>query len=477
MRRTKLSWLLWVAVAFVIYGAGLPRERYRDVERSFNAGRWPGLVGAVRAYVTNDGDVRRYFAYAQASRGRPYQSYFIRSADAWRQAFAAHEAYRPDEWPTITPVRPLCPYRDYLVEYPPGFFAVALPPAWLAHDDPDRYVKLFEGFMALLLTGAFVLVVTTLRRVGAGRVPRSALAWAALATFLLGVVATHRYDAAVALALVVALSALAADRPLGAGVALGIAIALKGTPALAFPVVALHALRERRHRELATATLAMLATTALIFLPAVASAGGRLFETLRYHAARPVQIESTWGAALGLVHAFAPAWVTVEKTFGSTNVAGRLGPLANQLSTLATLAGLLAVYIFTWRRLAAVDGDDPPDRDARARIALESAAATFAVFIALGKVCSPQYLVWLLPLGVGLSLDDRRRSPLILLLALSGLTQLVYPVLYGRLESLRPGVCALVLLRNGLLLAWAGMLLGRRAASPPGPGLDARLLN
>jgi hypothetical protein len=479
MRSPRLGWLLWAAVAFALYGAGLPRGRYRAVERAFNAGARPGVVDAVRAYVTNDGDVRRYFAYAQAARGRPYQSYFVRSAEAWRAAFAAREPYRPDEAPTVTPARALAPYRDYLVEYPPGVFAVVIPPAWLAHDDPDAYVRWFEIFMAALLTAAFVLTVATLRRLGTRLALGPVLAWAALATLLLGVVTTHRYDAAVALAIVIALSAVAADRPVAAGLALGIAIALKGTPALAFPVVAMHALRERRPRDLALTTAAMAGIIGLIFVPALASAGGRLWETLRYHTARPVQIESTWGAALGLVHAVAPDWVAVEKTFGSTNVAGRLGPLCNRLSTLATLLGLAGVYALAWRRLAAVDGDDGPARQARARIALEAAAAAFVAFIALGKVCSPQYLVWILPLGVGLSLDDRRRAPLVLLLALCGLTQLVYPVLYGRLESLRPGVCALVLARNGLLLAWAGLLLWKRAASQPGHPVEveARLLN
>jgi hypothetical protein len=321
---------------------------------------------------------------------------------------------------------------------------------------------LFEGFMAALLTAAFVLSTVTLRRLGEGPglAPGPTLAWAALATFLLGVVATHRYDAAVALAIVIALSALAARRPIVVGLALGIAIALKGTPVLAFPIVAMHALRERRPRDLVATTLTLTVTVALIFLPAVAAAGPRLYETLRYHAARPVQIESSWGAALGLVHALAPAWVVVEKTFGSTNVAGRLGPLASRLSTLATLSGLGAVYLVTWRRLAAANTDDEDRlREARARIALEGTAATFAVFIALGKVCSPQYLVWILPLGLGLSLGAARRARLAVLLALVALTQLVYPVMYGRLESLRPSVCALVLLRNGALLAWAALLL------------------
>ena len=102
--------------------------------------------------------------------------------------------------------------------------------------------------------------------------------------------------------------------------------------------------------------------------------------------------------------------------------------------------------------------------------------------MAFGKVCSPQYLVWILPLGLGLSLEHRRRAPLVLLLALFAVTQLVYPILYGRLEALRPGVCALVLARNALLLAWSGLLLRTRASTPTvpaegPPALDAPLLN
>jgi hypothetical protein len=465
MRSAAGGWLLWLAVVFGLYDTGLPRERFKTVQQAFGAGHWPGLTDAARAYLTNDGDVRRYFAYAQAARGHPYQSYFVRSADAWRRAFAAGELYRPDESPTLTPAHPLVPYRDYLVEYPPGFFAVTLPPAWLAHDDADAYVRLFQGFMALLLTAAFVLTATTLRRLGDDLPlgPNRMMAWAALATLLLGVVATHRYDAAVALAIVIALSALASRRPIVVGIALGVAIALKGTPVLAVPIVAMHAVRERRLRPLAATAAAMTLTVAAIAVPAVVSAGPGLIETLRYHAARPVQIESTWGAALGLLHAVAPAWVVVEKTFGSTNVAGRLGALANQLSTLATLLGLLAVYVVTWRRLASPDAGRQA-REECARVALEAAAATFAVFIACGKVSSPQYLVWLLPLGLGISLGEERRARLPVLLASLALTQLVYPILYGRLESLHPGVCALVLARNGLLLTWAARLLRPRAA-------------
>ena len=457
--RSAAGWLLWLVVAFGLYGAGLPRERFRTVEQRFGAGQWPGLADAARAYLTNDGDVRRYFAYAQAARGRPYQSYFVRTAEAWRRAFAAGEPYRPDAWPTVTPARPLVPYRDYLVEYPPGFFAAALPPAWLAAD-ADAYVKWFAAFMALAMTGAFVLLARAVERAG-HRAPAvgPTMAWAALGLLLLGVVATHRYDATVALALAASAWAAVARRPIVLGVAVGSAIALKLTPVLVVPLYAMLAVRGRRGRELALSAAAAGVTILALALPSLASAGGHLGDMLRYHADRPVQIESSWGALLGLVHAIAPGAAVVEKTFGSTNVTGPFGPAANRLAALATVSGLLAVYVFTWRRLA------QPGDAARARTTFAAIAAAFAVFIACGKLSSPQYLVWIVPLGLVLSLADGDRTGLVLFLAVLALTQIVYPISYARLEALRPGACALVLARNVGLLVWAFRLLRRDPTS------------
>jgi MFS family permease len=456
-----IGWLLWFAVAFGLFNCGLARKRFTQVEQGIAAGHWPDTQTAVRAYVTNDGDVRRYFAYAQAARGRPYQSYFVRTNEAWRRAFALAEPYRPDEWPVVTPPGPLAPYRDYLVEYPPGFFAIALPPAWFAHDDPDAYVRLFSALMAALLTAALVVANATLRRLGGRVALGSTLAWASLAIFLLGVIATHRYDAVVAAAIVAALAFLVADRPVACGLALGIAIGLKGTPAIAVPVAAMYFAQTGRGR--AVGSMAAAAGTALlsILLPAVV-AGGRISDVINYHAVRPVQIESTWGAILGLLHTVTPGAVWVEKTFGSTNVAGRFGPLAIRISTVATVLGVAAVYRTTWRRFTKLADLEDAGR-ARARIALEGVAATLAVFIALGKISSPQYLTWVLPLGLVLSLDRGRGLQLAVLLVLLALAQVVYPVLYARLSALRPVPCAVVLARNALLLVWA--ILVQR--SPP----------
>jgi hypothetical protein len=363
--------------------------------------------------------VRRYFAYAAASRGRPYPSYYVRNADAWRKSFTAAEPYRPDAWPTLHPKQPLVPYRDYLVEYPPGFFLVALPPAWIA-SDADSYVKWFAAWMALLLTLALYLMTKAVGRLEGRQISlASTLAWAALSVLLLGVVATHRYDASVALALAVCLAALVVRKPILIGVGLGIAIALKATPVLLAPVVAMHALRERRYRDLALVILATAVSLVVVCLPAFFTAGSHVLDVFHYHADRPVQIESTWGATLGILHAVWPGLALAEKTYGSTNVVGPLAGIAAGVADLATLLGLLAVYLVTWRRLVA------PTAAGRARAAFAAAAAVFAVFVACGKVSSPQYLVWILPLGLAMSLTDGRRLCLILFLAFLGLAQIV----------------------------------------------------
>ncbi|HLK88777.1 MAG TPA: glycosyltransferase 87 family protein [Polyangia bacterium] len=465
MRSAVGGWLFWLVVALGLFDAGLPRERFLGVQQRFGAGQWPGLVDAVRAYVTNDGDVRRYYAYVQASRGRPYQSYFVRTAEDWRRAFAAAEPYRPDAWPTVTPERPLVPYRDYLIEYPPGFFAVAVPPAWLAAD-ADGYVKWFVAMMALALTGAFALGAraVSLARGRAGAAIGPVMGWAALGVLLLGIVATHRYDAAVALSLALAAWAAVAYRPVILGIAVGVAIALKLTPLMVVPLFAMLGVRERRWRDLSLSAAAAVVAIVALTRWSLASSGGHLIDMLRYHADRPLQIESTWGALFGLIHAVAPGVAQVEKTFGSTNVAGALGHTASQVSTLATIAGLLAVYVVTWRRLAAPAAAD------RARAVLAATVAVFAVFITCSKLSSPQYLVWILPVGLALSLAEGDRRELASLLAVLTLAQLVYPISYARLEALRPGACALVLARNVTLIVWTVRLLARR----PEPARDAR---
>ena len=93
---------------------------------------------------------------------------------------------------------------------------------------------------------------------------------------------------------------------------------------------------------------------------------------------------------------------------------------------------------------------------------LVGSAAAVALWAVLGKVLSPQFLLWLLPL-VALVVGRRPSKlalPLVLVAAL-GLTQAVYPGRYDDLVGLGTLPIVLLLARNALLVALAAALLLR----------------
>ena len=156
-------------------------------------------------------------------------------------------------------------------------------------------------------------------------------------------------------------------------------------------------------------------------------------------------------------------------TFGSANViAAWEAPLRYLASILPSLA-VIAVCLWTRRRLRAATLESEAGL-----LLVRALCATLVALITLGKVFSPQYVTWLLPLAVAVSLADDGRETRWLMLAAFALTQLVYPLCYrlGLAYSLHPLFGVAVLARNGVLIAWAWRLLRPRSRagvprSPP----------
>ncbi|MBX5451166.1 glycosyltransferase 87 family protein [Thermogemmatispora sp.] len=186
---------------------------------------------------------------------------------------------------------------------------------------------------------------------------------------------------------------------------------------------------------------------------------GAVASQLAYFAQRPVQIESSGSLVIWLA-ALAGQPVRVVYTYGSINL---LSPLVPAVSTGSTLALLAGYGLVLWQ-------------SARGRMTFtEAALAALLVFVATGKVFSPQYLIWLMPLVAYLTATQRRWLLLFGLIALQ--TSLIYPFLYTRVQDATqvwrvPGFIPLVELRNLLfLLVTVGYLLNllnlrRRCASP-----------
>jgi uncharacterized membrane protein len=280
------------------------------------------------------------------------------------------------------------PYRDLFVEYPPGAFAVFLPPTAFG---AGHYNAAFKALMALCGALTIVLVALVLAELGASRRRIGvAVALLALAPVALGPISLNTYDAWPALLTVLALWLLLRRHDLLAFAVLGLAISAKVYPLVLVPLAAWLVWRHAGARRTAIALGVLVVVAAAVVAPFAAYAPHGVFESFRSQATRGLQVESFGASLLLVLDRLGLYDADVVRT---TGVAGR--NLAGGAAD-AVAAGLLvleAVAVATvWALYARA-------RDARQLLPAAFAAAV-AGFLAFTKVFSPQYLVWLLPLVV-----------------------------------------------------------------------------
>jgi uncharacterized membrane protein len=280
------------------------------------------------------------------------------------------------------------PYRDVFVEYPPGAFAVFLPPAAFG---AGHYNAAFKALMAACGAATIVLVALVLAEIG-GSVRRIwvGVALLALSPVALGPISLNTYDAWPALLTVLALWLLLRGHDLPAFAVLGVAVSAKVYPLVLVPLAAWYVWRRTGPRRTALAVGLLVVVAAAVVAPFAAYAPHGVFESFRSQATRGLQIESLGASVLLVLHRLGLYDAQVVET---TGVAGRnlAGPAAGvAAATLLVLEALAVVTVWAlYARLQA----------ARDRLPLAFAAAV-AGFLAFTKVFSPQYLVWLLPLVV-----------------------------------------------------------------------------
>ncbi|WP_294533583.1 hypothetical protein [uncultured Rhodoblastus sp.] len=462
------TWVVLVFGLFNVYGPSLQSYRAPGDPPGISADTLARRLDPLQFFsvlVRNDGDAARYFSYANAMLGRPYATYYVRGMEEW--TLAPDGAQDPGAFPTVAPPRPLLPWRDFSMEYPPGMAIFALLPALLTRDF-DLYHRLFGLEMELLLTLSVFCAVQATERLAPGQGART-LAFALATTAALGFIAARRFDACVSASLGLTFWALAAGRPAGAGAALAFGVVAKGAPILFAPLGAIFYARTGRWRELFASLKAAGAVCLVAGLAFLALAGDHWRDAFAYHGARPLQIESTWSAALILLAAAKPSLVSGSVyTFGSDNLVSAYEPLLRPLAETAPLLAILAVCCWLWRTLRQSRGEF--DRF----VALAKAVCVVVVaFSALGKVFSPQYLVWLTPVAAIASLQSTRAAKASLLAGLF-LTQLEYPFFYTFFAADLPPIFGLLALtRNLALMFWAAQLLSppqtRPAVAAPAP--------
>ena len=341
------------------------------------------------------------------------------------------------------------PYRDFALEYPPGALPAFVIPAVLTPGtNGTDYRGVFEAEMVFCGALVLTLMLSILLRLEAGRARTfGALAFAALAPLLIGSVVLSRFDLWPALLVVATLSALVSDRNRLGSAALGLAIAAKIYPAVLVPVLAVWVWRRAGRRE-ALVCLGVLGGVLLaVFLPFVALSPHGVWHSLTTQTSRPLQIETLGSGVLLVLHAAAGVGVTMQSSHGSQNLAGSGPDALAVLQTIAQAAAVIAVWIWFAR--------GPADRDRLVR----AFAAAVCAFIAFGKVLSPQFLIWLVPL-VPLVGGRRGLAAGGLLAAALVTTQLWFPFRYWDLVlHFRTFPSFMVLLRDLLLVALFAALI------------------
>jgi len=352
------------------------------------------------------------------------------------------------------------PYRDFVVEYPPGALVPFVLPA-LVSSTQDGFDAAFQDTMVFALALASVLIVLSLEalRASTGRVVLAVGAFLA-GVALLGPFVMTRFDLYAAAVTLAAVCAILYRRRYLGPILLGVAIATKIYPAVLLPLLVTRTWK-RNGSAVALRGLALTVGTAIaVYLPFAILAPEGVTRSVWRQVGRPLQIESLGsGVLLAFHHAFGMplAWASGA---GSQNLSGTVATVASGVTTLAGIAALLLV----WVRFAR------GDTESAARFARYGAAAVVA-FVAFGKVASPQFLIWLLAVVV-LVPGRRGLVAMALLLAACGLTRLWFPRTYWDLvKEFDPTASWLVLVRDLVLVALFAALIVRvrRTAREPEP--------
>jgi len=338
----------------------------------------------------------------------------------------------------------LIPYQDWDFEYPPLAYPFMILPGllhnWLGLTSTESYRVLFGLFLLPFDYWLF----RHFRRLPTFR--GAAFAYILL-TASMGLLLYDRFDIAVGFLLV--LPFLGQPTPLRFALAWGLGGALKLVPLVLAPLPPLFwpDFTQRRFFK-----YAILISAPLLLSCAMAAllAGGKI-SFFSHHAGRGVQIESIVGSALmGTQSFFQLVNTAVDTNFGAQHIGNVPGSVI--ASRVLFFGSVAFTYFFLWW-------------ERRKRDVLTASWILISGFVTFGYVLSPQFLLWLIPLGLCAAArvpEGNKRAIWLVVFALTAVLTGAHFRFYWDYVNLKHLSVAAVLARNFLLvtlwwLSWRWM--------------------
>jgi hypothetical protein len=343
------------------------------------------------------------------------------------------------------------PYGQTLrMEYPPGAIPIMMVPRYLR---AASYRTEFVIFMVLFDAVGLYGLIRLAKRTGSW--------WGAAAWFVLipalGPVAYTRLDIVVAVALVWTIERAFAGRWGHVGVLIAFGAAVKLIPVLLLPMLFFVAPRDRRRLLVGS----FAAGVALAVLPFINVLPDMFHSVVDYHTERGIQAESIWGAGMLAAQRLADYPVAIVASHRAWDAVAPASDLLKSISNVASLAVVLGAIALAVRT-----------RMGDLRRATLLAFGAMSLLVGVGRVYSPQYVLWLIALGaIAMATVPRLAAPALAVLAVTTLlAHLEFPVWFWDALFYKKDAALVVLLVRDVLTLVVGVLAvwaWKRAAKEP----------
>ena len=331
------------------------------------------------------------------------------------------------------------PYGETLrMEYPPGAIPIMMVPRYVR---AASYRTEFVVFMILFDAVGLWGLVRIARRTGSWW---GAGVWFALVPAL-GPVSYTRFDIVVAVALIWAAERALAGRWGWTGALIGVGAAVKLVPAVLLAVLFFVAPKDRRRALLGgfAAVIAAAIAPFVLVLPDVYKS------VIEYHAGRGVQAESIWGAGLLVARRLADYPVSIIASHRAWDAQSALTDTFKTVSNLLSIGAVVGAVVLAMRT----------KRNDLARACLLM-LGLFSLLVGVGRVYSPQYVIWLIALAaLAAAFAPRAAAPAVAALAVTTvLAHVEFPVWFWDVLFYDKGGALVVLVVRDVLTMVLGVL-------------------